>query len=78
MFQGDGKPERCGRTDTARRDRELHRRGFDPADEACAGSLTFTGGPTFDLFIPTKGKPIWMIQTNQGNVFQGTATKVSH
>jgi hypothetical protein len=48
-----------------------------PADEACTGSLTFTGGPTFDLFIPTKGKQIWLIQTNEGNVFQGTATKVS-
>jgi hypothetical protein len=52
---------------------------LNPADEACAGSLTFgTTGPHFDLFIPTKGKPIWMIQTDTGNVFQGTATKVSH
>jgi hypothetical protein len=49
-----------------------------PADEACAGSLTFTGGPSFDLFFPTKGKQIWLIQTNEGNVFQGTATKVFH
>jgi len=49
-----------------------------PADEACAGSLTFTGGPSFDLFIPTKGGDIRMIQTNPNNVFQGTATKVSH
>ncbi len=49
-----------------------------PADEACTGSLTFTGGPSFDLFIPAKGGDIWMIQTNPTNVFQGTATKVSH
>ena len=49
-----------------------------PADGGCAGSLTFTGGPSFDLFIPPKGQAIWMIQTNANNVFQGTATKVSH
>jgi hypothetical protein len=48
-----------------------------PADGGCAGSLTFTGGPSFDLFFPPKGQEIWMIQTNPNNVFQGTATKVS-
>jgi hypothetical protein len=48
-----------------------------PADGACTGSLTFTGGPSFDLFIRAKGADIWMIQTNPANVLQGTATKVS-
>jgi hypothetical protein len=42
-----------------------------PADGGCAGSLTFTGGPSFDLFFPPKGQEIWMIQTNPNNVFQG-------
>ena len=48
-----------------------------PADGGCAGSLTFTDGPSFDLFIPQKGEAIRMIQTNPNNVFQGMATKVS-
>ena len=42
------------------------------------GSLTFHDGPSLDLFIPAKGGNIWMIQTNPDNVFQGTATKMSH
>ena len=49
-----------------------------PADGGCTGGLTFNGGPSFDLFIQPKGGAIWMIQTNLTNVFQGTATKVSH
>jgi hypothetical protein len=50
-----------------------------PADGACTGTLTFLpSGPHFDLFIPLNGKPMWMIQTDQGNVFQGTVTKVSN
>lgn len=46
-------------------------------DPACIGSLTFTGGPSFDLFVAPKGDDVWMIQTNANNVFQGTVTKVS-
>jgi hypothetical protein len=48
-----------------------------PADGACAGHLPFTNGPSFDLFIPPKGEKSWMLQTDNGNVFQGTAKKVS-
>jgi hypothetical protein len=48
-----------------------------PPDGACTGSLTFTGGPSFDLFFPVKATDIWMIQTNPTNVFQGTVTKLS-
>jgi hypothetical protein len=48
-----------------------------PADGACAGHLTFTNGPSFDLFIRANGEKIWMIQTDSGNVFQGAARNVS-
>jgi len=49
----------------------------DPTDVACSGTLTFAGGPTFDLFFVPKGYAVWMIQTNPNNVFQGTVTRVS-
>jgi hypothetical protein len=49
-----------------------------PPDGGCSGTITFTNGPSFDLFFGAKGDVIWMIQTNPNNVFQGTATKVSH
>ena len=50
---------------------------LEPPGTACKGTLVFLNGPSFDLFIAPKGEDIWMIQTNAGNVFQGTATKVS-
>ena len=40
------------------------------------GTLTFTGGPSFDIFVEPGGKQVWMIQTNANTVFEGTATKV--
>jgi hypothetical protein len=40
------------------------------------GILTFTGGPSFDIFVEANGKQVWMIQTDANTVFQGTATKV--
>jgi len=47
----------------------------------CTGTLTFSGGPSFDIFVqPGDGKKVWMIQTGPGvppAVFEGTATKVS-
>ena len=48
----------------------------------CTGTLTFTGGPSFDIFVqPGDGKQLWMIQTGPAvappAVFEGIATKVS-
>ena len=40
------------------------------------GTVTFTGGPSFDIFVEANGKQVWMIQTDSNTVFQGTATKV--
>jgi len=43
----------------------------------CTGTLTFTGGASFDIFVEHDGgKQVWMIQTNANTVFEGTATKV--
>ena len=44
------------------------------------GTLTFTGGPSFDIFVEPSGLQLWMIQTGPvaaPAVFEGTATKVS-
>jgi hypothetical protein len=52
----------------------------------CRGTLTFTPGPSFDIFVdPRGGRQLWMIQTAPaipgfpptGPVFEGTATRVS-
>ena len=43
----------------------------------CKGSIAFTGGPSFDVFISPTGEKLWMIQTNPDTVFQGTATRIS-
>jgi hypothetical protein len=43
----------------------------------CTGSLSFTQGPSFDLFVEFKGSEIQMIQTNPNTVFRGTAERVS-
>jgi hypothetical protein len=51
--------------------------GTYTVDAGCTGTLAFTHGPTFDLFIPRKGDELWMIQTNQDTVFQGNVVKVS-
>lgn len=46
-------------------------------DANCKGTLQFTPGPSFDIFVAPWGRSFWMIQTNPGNVFQGQVKKVS-
>jgi hypothetical protein len=48
-----------------------------PPDRACTGTLAFTGGPSFDLFVSPPGDEAWMIQNNAGNVLQGTLLKLA-
>lgn len=47
----------------------------------CTGTLTFTGGASFDIFLERGGKQLWMIQTGPAAappaVFEGTAVRVS-
>lgn len=48
-------------------------------DDDCRGTLTFLpSGPAFNIFATPRGEDLWMIQTNPGNIFQGTVTKMSH
>src|SRR5207245_3612084 len=42
----------------------------------CTGTLSFTGGPSFDIFVEPNGKQLWMIQTagQTPAVFEGAVT----
>ena len=51
--------------------------GSYTVDAACTGTITFAG-PLFDIFISPNGEKLWMIQTNAGTVFQGTAIRVGN
>jgi hypothetical protein len=43
----------------------------------CTGTLSFTGGASFDIFVEPSGRQLWMIQTGPGSpVFEGTVTRV--
>src|SRR6266576_543900 len=43
----------------------------------CTGTVSFTGGASFDIFVEQKGKQLWMIQTGPGSpVFEGAVTRV--
>ena len=45
--------------------------GVYTLDADCRGTLTFTPGPHFDIYV-TSSKEVTMMQTDQNNVFQGT------
>jgi hypothetical protein len=56
--------------------------GSYTVDPDCRGTVTFTGFPSFDIFVePGDAKQVWMIQTGPATaapaVFEGAATKVS-
>ena len=51
--------------------------GSYTVEAGCKGSVAFTGGPSFDIFLSPSGDKVWMIQTNPDTVFQGTATRIS-
>src|SRR5438093_12255652 len=42
----------------------------------CRGTLSFTGGPSFDIFVDPDGKQLAMIQNNPNTVFEGAATRM--
>jgi hypothetical protein len=43
----------------------------------CTGTVSFTGGASFDIFVDKGGKDLWMIQTGPGApVFEGAVTRV--
>jgi hypothetical protein len=46
----------------------------------CTGTVSFTAGPSFDIFVGRRARQVYMIQTGPEAVpavFEGTATKVS-
>ena len=46
----------------------------------CTGTVSFTGGASFDMSVDKKGDQLWMIQAGGAlpAVFEGTATRVAH
>ena len=43
----------------------------------CTNTLSFTGGPSFDIFVSQNGQQLWMIQIGPGSpVFEGIVTRV--
>jgi hypothetical protein len=51
--------------------------GVYTVEASCEGTLTFTNGPSYNIFVGPSGKHVWMIQTDANTVFEGTVTKVS-
>ena len=51
--------------------------GLYTLDAECKGTVMFTPGPSFDIFIRPGDKEGRMIQTNPGSVFQGTVTRTT-
>jgi hypothetical protein len=49
--------------------------GTYTVDSGCTGTISFSSGQLFDIYVSRKGYTIWMIQANADTVFQGTATK---
>lgn len=51
--------------------------GIYTLDADCRGSISFTHGPSFDVFVSPLGGKAWMIQTNPGNIFRGEVKRLS-
>jgi hypothetical protein len=45
--------------------------GSYTVDVGCAGTIAFSPGPSFDIFVSPKAARIWMIQTDSNTVFEG-------
>jgi hypothetical protein len=52
--------------------------GTYTVNDDCTGTLTFSNGFTFDLFIAPNGRSFHMIQTVTGQMIAGEARRVSH
>ena len=51
--------------------------GIYALDADCRGTLSFTNGPSFDIYVAPGEQDLWMIQTNDNTVLQGNVTKIS-
>lgn len=45
-------------------------------NDDCTGTLQFTNGPSFNIFVAPRGDEFWMIQTNPNNVLQGNVKRL--
>ncbi len=50
--------------------------GVYTVEANCEGTLNFTNGPSFNIYVRPSGKSLWMIETDPNTVFEGTAVKV--
>jgi hypothetical protein len=50
--------------------------GVYTVEASCEGTLHFTNGPSFNIFVRPGGKTLWMIQTDSNTVLQGTVLSV--
>ncbi len=79
-FHGDGDLSVTAATVTVNGtiSRTLNGSGTYTVKNDCSGTILFTGGPAFDIFVAKDAETIWMIQTGPiPSVFQGTATRTS-
>jgi hypothetical protein len=50
--------------------------GAYSVNDDCTGTLHFTNGPSFNLFVAPRGDEFWMIQANPNNVLQGNVKRL--
>ncbi len=50
--------------------------GTYTVETTCQGTVSFTNGPSFNIFVARNGRQAAMIETDPNTVFQGTADKV--
>jgi hypothetical protein len=50
--------------------------GVYSVNDDCTGTVQFTPGPTFNIFVQPLGREFWMIQANPNNVFQGNVKRL--
>ncbi len=51
--------------------------GTYTVDAGCTGTIAFSNGPTFDIFVSPNDPKLWMIQTDSNTVFEGTTLRTA-
>ena len=50
--------------------------GIYSVNDDCTGTVQFSPGPSFHIFVAPRGEEFWMIQANPNNVFQGNVKRL--
>jgi hypothetical protein len=50
--------------------------GSYSVNDDCTGTLHFSPGPSFNIFVAPRGDEFWVIQTNPNNVLQGNVKRL--